>query len=388
VKKGEVICVIPARGGSKGIIGKNLKKVMGLPLVARSILYGKECKQIDKVYVSSDSEEILNVSEHYGALRHKRAALASTDYSSTEDALIDFINFFNEEKPEFLIYLQCTTAFLNPTEVDAAIDTIKKRPDVDTIFSAKADHSFLWNVNKVTKSGTGINHNESKQRQRRQDLDTKQLKEDGGFYVLRVESFLKTKNRFGNLALVKESTIPYFPEIDDIQDLEIVCLLGNYINQRLFKNVGVKVLVSDFYGVMTDDIVSVNIDGFESVNYSRSDVKGVSILKSIGIETIIISSEANKVVASRAKNLNIDCFYGVKNKINCIEEICKARGVSSYEIAFIGNDLDDLELLNWVGSPFIVSNACLELRKKGFYVLSAKGGKGAIREIAELLAGK
>ena len=388
MKNRKVVAVIPARGGSKGIKDKNIQPVMGVPLVGRSIYYSKKVSEIQKVFVSSDSKKILDVGEYYGAESHIRSKQASSDIASTEDALFDFIDYLGDELPEFLIYFQCTTPFLDPEEISQAMKIIFKDDSVDTIFSGKPVHSFLWEREKNTGYSKGINHTHTSQRLLRQNLQSDQLIEDGGFYILRMKSFLRHRNRFGPRSVIYPSKVPFYNEIDDIGDLQMVRNLGNFLNEKIFFRKEVRVLFSDFDGVMTDDKVFVDSNGNEMVGCSRADGMGIEILRKNKIEVIIISTEKNDVVKMRGRKLRVSVLNDTKNKLETIKKICFEKGISPDQAAFVGNDVNDLEALKWVGTAFIVKNSSQDLISEGFHVLSKSGGEGVVREIASLLKQK
>jgi len=147
----------------------------------------------------------------------------------------------------------------------------------------------------------------------------------------------------------------------------------------------VEILFSDFDGVLTDDLVRVDSDGKEQVQCCRSDGIGISILKSVGIPTVVISSEVNPVVGVRCRKLEVDCHSGVLNKADKIVEICAFLGVPLSRAAFVGNDVNDLDALAVVGLPLAVQNCHGLVRRSSIFVTRARGGHGAIREIAELI---
>ena len=98
-----------------------------------------------------------------------------------------------------------------------------------------------------------------------------------------------------------------------------------------------------------------------------------------------MSTELNAVVSMRAKKLKIDCFQGESNKLDRLKTIAEDRGLEKHQIAYVGNDVNDLECLEWVGLPMIPNNACETLKKMGFLQLKTSGGNGVIREVATLL---
>lgn len=380
--------VIPARGGSKGIKNKNLQLIDGIPLVGRAIITAKTCTYIKDVYVSSDSLEILEVAEAYGAKPHMRSAYAARDEASTEDFLNDFLDsYYTKDRPPFFAYLQPTSPFTSSAELDAAIDLIRQRPEISTVFSAKAFHSFIWRNDKNKFTSIGVNHDHTKQRQRRQELEYEELLEDGAFYVLRLKNYFKTNSRFGDYPFAFKSNVAPFPEIDDPNDLKICQLISqNFRNEFTANTPVIKLFVSDFDGVMTDDYVYVDMQGKEEVRVSRADGMAINILKEASIETVVISTEENPVVRVRCEKLGISYFQGVEDKLLKLKELCKNKGVSLENVAYVGNDVNDLSCLNAVGLPLIVNDAAMDLLKHGFYQLPAKGGRKVLRVIAEILA--
>ena len=146
----------------------------------------------------------------------------------------------------------------------------------------------------------------------------------------------------------------------------------------------VKLVAFDFDGVFTDNSVYVFEDGSEAVLCSRSDGIGLRKLDRLGVETIIISTEVNKVVAERAKKLNIRCVHGVENKRAKLRSIAQEHGIDFSEIAFVGNDINDLGCLEMVGLPIAVNDAYPEVLRLAKYTTKTLGGYGAVREVCDL----
>lgn len=153
------------------------------------------------------------------------------------------------------------------------------------------------------------------------------------------------------------------------------------IAQKIFQ---VKLIAFDFDGVFTDNMVYVNQDGAETVRCSRSDGIGISKLKSIGVEKIIISTETNPVVTTRANKLNINCIQGCQDKLAVLKQLAEEKGLSLKQIAFVGNDVNDLTCLEMVGLPIVVADSHPDVINCGEYRTSLKGGEGAVREICDL----
>jgi YrbI family 3-deoxy-D-manno-octulosonate 8-phosphate phosphatase len=147
----------------------------------------------------------------------------------------------------------------------------------------------------------------------------------------------------------------------------------------------IKLLLYDFDGVMTDNRVIVGAGGRESVVCNRSDGLAVSTIKQWGIPQAIISTEKNKVVASRAAKLGIPCIYGVVNKRETVLQYCEELNVRPEETLYIGNDVNDLEAMLAVGYPVCPNDAYKEIKKIAKLVLPVGGGSGVIRELLNVL---
>ena len=147
----------------------------------------------------------------------------------------------------------------------------------------------------------------------------------------------------------------------------------------------IRLLVSDFDGVMTDNRVLVGGDGMESVFCNRSDGLGIEMLKKSGVETIVLSKEKNPVVAVRCKKLKIRCTQAVDNKYKLLEQEISERDLRFDQVCYIGNDVNDLRCINLSGIGVAVADAYPEVKKVADYVTEKKGGYGAVREVCDLI---
>ena len=150
----------------------------------------------------------------------------------------------------------------------------------------------------------------------------------------------------------------------------------------------VKLIVYDFDGVMTDNKAYVDQNGSEMVQVNRSDGLAINIIKSKGFDQIILSSETNQVVNARAKKLNIQCMYGVENKRKQLQIFCEQRRYDLDSVLFIGNDINDKEVMSVVGYPLCPNDAYKEIKEISCHVFMKNGGDGVIRELLELIQNK
>ena len=146
----------------------------------------------------------------------------------------------------------------------------------------------------------------------------------------------------------------------------------------------IRLVAFDFDGVFTDNMVYVLQDGTEAVRCFRSDGIGLHKLNRLGVETVIISTEANPVVAARAQKLKIRCIQNCQDKRAALEDIAQEKNISLQQVAFVGNDVNDLACLECVALPIVVQDAYPEVVGIALYQTRRPGGHGAVREICDL----
>tara|TARA_B100001250_G_C19209801_1_gene533153 strand:+ start:51 stop:533 length:483 start_codon:yes stop_codon:yes gene_type:complete len=143
----------------------------------------------------------------------------------------------------------------------------------------------------------------------------------------------------------------------------------------------IKLLVYDFDGVMTDNKALIFPNGDEAVFINRSDGLAIKKIKSLNLQQLIISSEKNNIVQKRAQKLNIPAINGIDNKLNQLKKYIKINNIKIDNVAFIGNDINDLEVMTEVGICISPADAVEEILKISDFITHAKGGSGVIREI-------
>ena len=146
----------------------------------------------------------------------------------------------------------------------------------------------------------------------------------------------------------------------------------------------IKLIAFDFDGVFTDNMVYVSEEGIESVRCCRSDGIGLSKLRKLGFEMIIISTETNPVVTTRSRKLKLPCLQGIEDKLAALTDVIEKNGVSPQETAFMGNDINDLSCLRYVGLPIGVADSYEEIVPYLLYRTTKPGGSGAVREVCDL----
>lgn len=146
-----------------------------------------------------------------------------------------------------------------------------------------------------------------------------------------------------------------------------------------------KLLVMDFDGVHTDNFATISQSGRESVRVSRSDGMGISLLHKASLHLLILSTEENEVVSARASKLKVECIQGVTDKATVMKKWLSTRNINLGEIIFIGNDINDVELLSLSGLPVVVRDSHKAALSVAEIRLRRNGGQGAVRELADLI---
>lgn len=381
--KQNVMAVIPARGGSKGIPRKNLVMVCGKPLIAWSIESAQGAHGVDRVVVSTDDAEIEAVSRQWGADVVRRPAELSGDASASEAALLHVLDCFgrkNRRDPKAVVFLQATSPCRISADIDEALEVFRKEK-ADSLFSACAEH-FVGRWRRCGKGMKAENY-DPRHRPRRQEYPREFL-ENGSIYIFKPSVLRKTGSRLGGRVAVYEMPAWKSFQIDEFDDLNmaewLMLRLGRDDDRKL---AAIKLLVFDFDGVMTDNRVMVDEHGTESVWCSRADGLGIQRLKTAGIKLAVLSTEKNRVVAARCRKLVIPCLQGLPDKLKALRKLAGEEGLSSGEIGYVGNDVNDLGCLRWVGVPMAVADAVPEVRAAAAVVLTRRGGQDAVRELAD-----
>lgn len=380
------IAIIPARGGSKGIPGKNIKPLAGLPLIAHTIRAARQAERVDAVVVSTDSPQIAEVAQRFGAEVIWRPAELSGDAASSESALLHALDELERSarlSAPLLTFLQCTSPLTRSEDIDGAIAKLEAE-QADTCLAVMRFHYFLWA--EEAAGARGINHDKSVRELRQQRKP--QYLEAGSIYVMKVDGFRAAKHRFFGKTSLFEVPAETIQEIDDPVDFDIAELkLGlaerSAARRRLPEDL--KVIALDFDGVFTDNTVYLDETGREQVRCHRGDGMGLERLRQHGYELVIVTKEKNQVAGARAKKLMIPIFFGVEDKLPLLERWLGEKGFSLSQTIYVGNDINDVACLRAAGCGVAVADAHPDAKAAAGWVLSAPGGRGALRELSDLI---
>jgi YrbI family 3-deoxy-D-manno-octulosonate 8-phosphate phosphatase len=382
----EILVIIPARGGSKGIPGKNIKLLDGKPLIEYSIHEAQIAKSITRIIVSTDDDKIAIVAKKAGAEVSIRPQDISGDKASSESALLyvlDELELKENYQPDIVVFLQCTSPLTLAEDIEGIVALLLTE-NADSAFSAIRFYHFVWNRGQL--GAEGINHKKSV-RPMRQDRE-EQFLENGAIYVFRTEGFRKSRHRFFGTTAIYEMPPERCLEIDEPYDFELAEIA---LQKKLIQTVvdkipnNIEALVMDFDGVFTDNSVYVMDDGREVVRCHRGDGMGLSLLKSAGLPLFVISKEKNKVLLARCNKLGIPVLHDVDDKLPALKKWAAEMNISIDKIVYVGNDINDIECINAVGCGVAVADAVSEVISCAKIILSSPGGNGALRELANLI---
>jgi len=148
----------------------------------------------------------------------------------------------------------------------------------------------------------------------------------------------------------------------------------------------IKLVATDIDGVWTDAKMYYTENGDFMKSFNTYDGMAVQLLREKNIETVIITSENSNIVLQRAKKLNIEnVTIGEKNKLKRIKKICADKNINLNEVAYIGDDINDIDVLKEVGFSALTSNSPIKKQIKVDYITNRKGGDGAFREFVDLI---
>ena len=384
-----VIAFIPVRGGSKSIPLKNIKPFCGKPLVCWNIEALENCNQVDEIIVATDSdkiEETIAAFDYKKIKIYRRSAENACDTASTESVMLEYITYAKLAADQIFILVQATSPLTQTQHFTEAMQ-LYKSGKFDSILTCVRNYRFFWNAN-----GTSLNY-DYRNRPRRQNFDG-MLMENGAFYISSVKNILANGNRLSGRIGIYEMPEYTATEIDEPDDWIILeKLMQKHILSKNTSSIwNVKLFLTDVDGTLTDGGMYYTENGDEQKKFNTRDGLGIRLLREAGIKVGIITSENTKIVEARAKKLNVDYLYQGKidgGKLAIAKEICKKEGLSLAEIAYIGDDVNCIDLLKAVGFAACPADALDSVKEiQNIHIMQSKGGEGCVREWADIILSK
>lgn len=385
----KVIAFIPVRGGSKSIPLKNIKPLCGKPLVCWNIEALETCPEVDEVIVATDSDEIWKTVESRKYVKtklYRRSAQNASDTASTESVMLEYIDRVKLLKDDVFMLVQATSPLTETVHFSEALQTYGEGK-YDSILTCVRNYRFFWN-----EDGSSMNY-DYMIRPRRQNFSG-MLMENGAFYINTVGKILSNGNRLGGKIGIYEMPEYTATEIDEPDDWMILeKLMHKYKSELINQNKPkVKLFITDIDGTLTDGGMYYSENGDELKKFNTRDGMGLQMLREAGVKTAIITSEDRLLNQRRAEKLKVDYINQGKvngGKVVVAQEIAKELGINMQEVAYIGDDVNCIELLSTVGYAACPSDAHKSVKNiNGIHIMSQKGGEGCVREFAEYLLAK
>ena len=377
--------LIPVRGGSKSIPLKNIRSIAGKPLVYWTAKAANDCSAIDRVYIATDSIQIRETVEAFQLDKVKvigRSAENASDTASTESVMLEFAA---EYRFDNIVLIQATSPLLTSNDLQKGF-TIFEKPDTDSVLSAVPQKRFYWRTDERGLARP-INY-DLFHRPRRQEFDGC-LVENGAFYITSRDLLLQSGNRISGRIKAYEMDSAAYYEIDEPSDWEII---EAQLLQRLKKECRIpmiKMFLTDCDGCLTDGGMYYSENGDEMKRFNTLDGMGFRLLKERGILTGIITGEEKELNRRRAEKIGLDIYEeGVKDKLAKIKKICRNYNITPENVAYIGDDINDLEVIKAVGFGCSVPTAVQKVKDSAVYVTKRRGGNGAVREVIDLILGE
>lgn len=374
------IAFIPVRGGSKSIPLKNIKDFCGKPLVYWTVSALQETNEIDKIIVATDSEQIKQTVIDFGLSKievYDRKPENAIDTASTESVMLEYINAANLPEDTVFMLVQATSPLTQAKDFSAGLKMYSSR-EYDSILTCVRNYCFYWN-----DDGTPKNY-DYKNRPRRQDFHGTYM-ENGAFYISTVKSIKESENRLSGKIGIYEMPEYTAVEIDEPDDWAILeNLMQRHILNKQLEIPKIKMFLTDCDGCLTDGGMYYSEKGDELKKFNTKDGMGFKLLREAGIITGVITGETRELNKARAIKLKLDVLeQGVNDKLALIKTLCRQYNITLKNVAFVGDDINDLEAIKAVGFGCCVANGMPEVQAVAKYVTQTPGGSGAIREVVE-----
>ncbi len=217
----QIIAVIPARGGSKGLVNKNIYPVAGLPLLAWTVLQACDSTLVDRVFVTTNDPDIAGVARSYGAEVIERPEEISGDKATSESAIqhaLDIIARDHDINPDIVVFLQATSPLRLPGDIDRSIEVFMSEGADSLISVTKADDLTIWERRGDAWNSVNFDY---RNRGMRQDRPAQYI-ENGSIYIFTPEVLRRHGNRIGDRLTAYPMEFWQTWEIDTIEEVDLV----------------------------------------------------------------------------------------------------------------------------------------------------------------------
>lgn len=350
--------------------------VRGQSLLARCLDQCRGSGVASRVIVGTADSDTANFARELGAevVMRSRPIAAGT---SRRDAVAALLATLAEMEPDgsgLVLAIDPHAPNLLSRHIDAAARVLAS-PGVNSVIGVAPAEAPLWSVAEG-RDPVAVARNNSRF-----------MRETGVIYGLPWGQLANAAAALAHaptlLEMSEESAFVVTKQSDLIMAAAMIDAQRTHSALALLRDI--RLLVLDFDGVFTDNRVMVMQDGTEGVLCSRGDGMGLEMLRKSGMPIFVLSKEQNPVVAARCRKLKLECLHGIDDKLPELKKLAERMGVMKHQIAYVGNDTNDLGPMGWVGLPIAVADAHPEALAAARYVLSKPGGFGALRELCDLL---
>lgn len=377
----KIVALIPLRGGSKRIPGKNIKPIAGKPLAYWACAAACSCRYIEDVYVSTEDQLIARTIESFalGIRVVARPESLAMDNSTTDDVML---HFMSQVDFDVLATIQATCPLVRGIDLDLGIEQFIRNEN-DSLLTGVLTKRFYWSVDSRP-----LNYDPFR-RPFSQDFEGS-IVENGAFYLTNRTTLQTQRNRLGGKIGIFRMAKETVTDIDDLADFEVAeRQLLKRTNELRAKAGTIKILISDLDGIWGDNNVCTFGDMRELSEHSNSDTSSLDRFRAqFNLPILIVAKEANPAFKSRCAKLRVEFLGNSDDKCSAITQELTARGLSWPDVCYIGRDVSDRECMMKAGLTFCPAEGDSEIKRKADHVLCRGGGADPIREVFEVLASR
>lgn len=400
----EVLAIVPARGGSKGLLRKNIRPLAGHPLVAWPISAALAANKVTRTFCSTDDEEIAEVARQYGAeVPFLRPAEFAQDNSPDLPLFIHALDWLEKRenwRPDMVVQLRPTSPLRLPGMVDETISMLEDDPSatsVRAVCPAPCNPYKMWRLTEDLEANDPYMRNL---------LEVPGLPEP---YNAARQSLPPVWWQIGTVDTVRTSVLRAGSMTGDRilplkVDGRIAIDIDGDANLRLAEHIlgefdcvrpgpaldwqNVRLLALDVDGTLTPGTMYYDTEGEALKRFHTHDGKGIARAREAGVLVAILTQEPTDYTIARARKLGLEEVHlGVEDKVGVLREICGRLGVEFSQVAYVGDDLGDLAVMRSVreagGLPCAVADARPEILEVARFVCPKPGGGGAVRDVCD-----
>ncbi len=352
-----------------------VRVLAGRPLIVHSIEHGRRARHATHVVVATDDAGVGEAARDSGAHVVPWPAAPGSSIEETLVSALEAAPASRGGNPSLVAILDAARPLREAGDLDRALEAVSRGVAEVVVACAPAPVGRAWRVGP----GPGAVRRAAPASQGEEEawIET-------GSFVVGPPGEIRAGWRRGGVGAVGVDPLAALRAHDE----ESFERIENELFARRRRDVlaaaeGIRLLVFDFDGVMTDNTVIVREDGVESVVCNRSDGLGLGLLKGAGLPMLVLSKEKNPVVAARCKKLGLECLQGVDDKLAALKGVLHARGLDRAQAAYVGNDANDLACMEHVGMGIGVADSHPSVRSRARFLTRLPGGQGAVREVCD-----